>query len=114
MPCRMDDYDAPVSNLPIEETQQYKTLKKEADAVTALLCSLCESLPEKSLSPAHLKWWNKHKKADRIRIDADLKAAQLRFEMALKENKESGSLLKKAQEELQALSKEADKIYKRK
>ena len=59
MPCQADDRDSDI-----------KSLKKDRDHLTAMLCELC-GMFEPSL-PKHIaRWWKTHQKIDEIRREAD-------------------------------------------
>lgn len=85
MPCRTDDcYDS--RNYPSGVTQdKYDKLKKEADNVTRLLCSVMGTLDridhikiisEKINKIDGLKeWWDHHKEIDRKRIEKEVDEA---------------------------------------
>lgn len=85
MPCRTDDsYNS--RNYPNGvSTEQYNDLKKEADTVTRLLCSVMRAL-DKNDYPIQLtrqlssidglkEWWNHHQEVDRKRIEKEVSTA---------------------------------------
>lgn len=94
MPCRTDDiynprdsrhYPNNAQNSDISQSQ-YNKLKKEADTVTRLLCSVLRAL-DKNDYPMTLtmdlsnitdlkEWWEEHQKVDRKRIEKEVAEAE--------------------------------------
>lgn len=83
MPCRTDDsYNQQLGSLvPIAD---YEKLKREADTVTRLLCSIMKllekndgsaSVSELSSIDGLTNWWRNHKESDRRRIEKEVESA---------------------------------------
>ncbi len=100
MPC-IDDYPPTPP----------KSWKPELDEVTALLCEACDVIDSLSNKPEMSEslacWWIEHKKADKKRIDRDLKNAE---QEALKMK----AAYDNAQARLKDLKEEEKTIKKRK
>jgi len=82
MPCRTDDDSY---SRPNHSDAQYNALKKEADNVTRMLCSVMTEL-EKYSTPNTIRsfenidglksWWEHHKEIDRKRIAKEVQDAE--------------------------------------
>jgi hypothetical protein len=119
MPCRSDDddYNGRAVKLKLEEERQKQRQEaaqqeKKADLLTRLLCEACNALDSENMlseksHPELFKWWVQHTEKDRARIARE-------HDKALEEYNKLNNKLKAAQAQLDAVTREKQKIESRK
>jgi hypothetical protein len=111
MPCVHEETETEKAAALESVKKARESTKKKLDDVTALLCSLCESLDasgklETAPTPV-VEWWTTHSKADRERIEREHKETVEAYNKQLAKVKETEAKLK-------TIEQEKDQILSRK
>lgn len=109
MPCRDFDDDFPPNN-----AMAGSDLSAKVNKLTALLCSVCSSTPDDKLPKNVRKWWDEHKKVDRLRIERDIAAAHHKLKQYEKNEAQAAESAEMVRKEIDNLLREQQEILRRK
>lgn len=107
MPCRSDGYEEQDKFLAEEVKKKERATK---DKLTRMACAACSALDEQGVEiedPELRAWWETHKEHDKTRVQQELDDALAKYNKA-------NAVRLEAEQRLQAIQKEAEKIKKRK